>query len=408
MGKSKFNLKKPSSKNDTLIVLKMHLGEKTPVTISTEEKIKPSQWNKAKQRAKGKSPKILKLNQYLDWFENMANEVYRKQIQSNQKPTNTIIKNLILKKLNRIQSNEFSDYFEKHIERKKINGEDTRQVVNTLRRLKEYDSNLTFESITIDFYFDFLDFLYKRGYSKNSVGIRIKNIKSIMAAAAEEKPPLHNNFDFKKRKFKKLTAPSHQIALNENQINALYNCEGLTESQEIIKDWFIAACETGLRRQSWKEIKQENIKIRDGVKILEIFIPKTQNIVAIPVFERLEEILKKYGGEMPPLFSSKEVNKKIKIIAEIAGLTQETTKIIHKKEDEIIKIPFCERITQHTARRTFVTFMKSKGVQDSDIQKMTGHKSIKTLSIYDKETAVNSAVKIVKSGILDKKLRIVK
>ena len=63
-----------------------------------------------------------------------------------------------------------------------------------------------------------------------------------------------------------------------------------------------------------------------------------------------------------------------------------------------LKKPLFERISTHTARRSFVTNMKLKGIQDSEIMKMTGHKDGKTLAKYDKETSIQNAVKLGKKS----------
>ena len=44
--------------------------------------------------------------------------------------------------------------------------------------------------------------------------------------------------------------------------------------------------------------------------------------------------------------------------------------------------PFCDRITTHTARRTFVTILRNAGVADKVIMSVTGHRDIKTFNMY--------------------------
>ena len=43
---------------------------------------------------------------------------------------------------------------------------------------------------------------------------------------------------------------------------------------------------------------------------------------------------------------------------------------------------FYDRISTHTARRTFITMMKRQGKSDKLIASMTGHTDMKTLNAY--------------------------
>ena len=61
---------------------------------------------------------------------------------------------------------------------------------------------------------------------------------------------------------------------------------------------------------------------------------------------------------------------------------------------------FYERISTHTARRTFITMLKREGKSDKLISKITGHRDLKTLNQYyqvddeAKKEAVNDTFKI--------------
>ena len=58
-------------------------------------------------------------------------------------------------------------------------------------------------------------------------------------------------------------------------------------------------------------------------------------------------------------------------------------------------MPFHDRISSHTARRTFITMMKRKGKSDKLIAKITGHNDMKTLNQYYQvsDEEVSEAVK---------------
>jgi integrase len=57
--------------------------------------------------------------------------------------------------------------------------------------------------------------------------------------------------------------------------------------------------------------------------------------------------------------------------------------MIGKKEIETIT-PFYKRISSHTARRSFITIMKTQKVPDKIIMGYTGHKSLEVFNMYYK------------------------
>jgi integrase len=102
----------------------------------------------------------------------------------------------------------------------------------------------------------------------------------------------------------------------------------------------------------------------------------------IPLFEISNFILKKYDYKLP-LLSNQKQNKYVKIAFELAGFNSEVE--LHRNKNahsELLIQPFYKLIQTHTARRTFITIMKKKGVADKTIMKMTGHKDLKTFNTY--------------------------
>ena len=67
-----------------------------------------------------------------------------------------------------------------------------------------------------------------------------------------------------------------------------------------------------------------------------------------------------------------------------------------------MKAPFYKRVSTHTARRTFITILKNKGIADKTIMEMTGHKDFKTFNSYykvdnlAKHDAINKAFSSIK------------
>ena len=81
--------------------------------------------------------------------------------------------------------------------------------------------------------------------------------------------------------------------------------------------------------------------------------------------------------------SNQKQNEYIKDVFEAAGYTHDVEKNVTKGKD-VIRTPmkFYERISTHTARRTFITMLKREGKSDKLISKITGHRDLKTLNQY--------------------------
>jgi hypothetical protein len=69
----------------------------------------------------------------------------------------------------------------------------------------------------LDFYSSFIQFLSKEGYTKNSVGGVIKNVKIFMNEAVGRK--LVTNLEYRNRKFKVLEEQVEKIYLPKKNLN---------------------------------------------------------------------------------------------------------------------------------------------------------------------------------------------
>ena len=136
-----------------------------------------------------------------------------------------------------------------------------------------------------------------------------------------------------------------------------------------------------------------------GQLILSIKDQKRDNYLAVPLnlFPYTILILEKYNYKLPKLRNN-VFNKHIKTVAEKMSWTEIIPMTVYKKQVAVKTFRFCDIIGSHTARRSFVTNLKSR-FSDSEIMKMTGHKSTKSFNKYDKQTAEENAVLIAEKTI---------
>jgi integrase len=92
--------------------------------------------------------------------------------------------------------------------------------------------------------------------------------------------------------------------------------------------------------------------------------------------------LLKYDYELP-LIANQKQNQYIKDVFQELEYNHKVQKVTTKGKENIKEdMFFYDRISTHTARRTFITMMKRQGKSDKLIASITGHNDMKTLNQY--------------------------
>ena len=202
--------------------------------------------------------------------------------------------------------------------------------------------------------------------------------------------------DFKKPK----RVLTRQEALTMEQVKELYEFKCSTISHTEEKDVFVFQCLTSLRYGDLKLVSKR-ILTEDNC----LFIKEIKDISKpnrkIPLYVIAMEILEKYDYKLP-LSTNQEQNRIIKDILRAMGYVHEVEySRIKGVEQERFVEPFCDRITTHTARRSFVTILCNAGLADKIIMSVTGHRDIKTFNMYHQvdSLALMSAVNRVFSAM---------
>jgi len=160
--------------------------------------------------------------------------------------------------------------------------------------------------------------------------------------------------------------------LNEFELSAI-ECHPLENPMlRRVRDLFIFSCYTGLAYVDLVQLTpQEIITGIDGVKWIKTSRGKTGVAVNIPILQPagviLDEFTKDTGAPMRetvfPKISNQEMNRSLKLIAEICGIKK--------------------YLTFHLARHTFATTVTlMNGVPIETISKLLGHTKLSTTMIY--------------------------
>jgi site-specific recombinase XerD len=396
-----FFLKKPKSKEETLIYLFLSYNNQR-LKYSTGEKIKPVYWDSENQKVKGtkKFPEYPEFNSTLKSIEKKAFDAYRKVLNDGFEPSNGLIKKELDKAIRFSESKkvDFFTFMKEYIEESKsLKAIGTIKAYNTTqKRIENYckskNKTLQFEDIDLEFYNSFVAYLTKENYSQNTIGKHIKILKTFLNEATER--GINKTVDFKRRKFKRLTEDTDKIYLNEKELEAIYNLDISKDKQlESIRDLFIIGCYTGLRFSDFSELKTENIIDGDKIKLR---TNKTDEVVIIPLHRFVKEILRRNKNRIPKAMSNPKMNFYLKHIGSLAKIKDVIEFSITKggKLEKTLKEK-CKFICTHTARRSFATNSFLAGIPSIAIMKITGHQTEKSFLRYIRISQEENANKLL-------------
>lgn len=392
-----FKLKKPKSDKETLIYFRSYFGnEKKELRYSTGEKIKPSEWdfenyqpNNLRGRSEiGNNHRTInkQLNRYSSLFQEIVNQ-YK-----------NIGEELTIKKVRIRFDEEFKktkkkdDFFriyDEFLEERENDYTGNAISKSTLKRykcnrnlLEEFNNDwkikLSLSHFNEKVYNQFIKYSIEvKNHSANTLNRNVGLLKTFLYWALQKKYTFNNEFiQFKAPpKFR-----TDEVALSIEQVKDIYNYD-LSESRRLerVRDLFVFGCTTGMRFGNYAKVSKDDIQ---GEFIRAVDLKSKSKRLSIPLNPISMEILEKYEYDLPRI-SNQKMNKYIKEVFKKMGYTYEIKKTM-KYGDELVEIKskFYERISSHTARRSFITIMKNKRVPDKVIMSFTGHRSLEVFNNY--------------------------
>ena len=257
---------------------------------------------------------------------------------------------------------------------------------------------LRFDDIDMGFHSSFSKWFAANSYSPNYLGDCLKIIRTVMRDA-EELDRLHENRIPYSKMFTIPSARVDNIYLTEDELVRMYRLditqdlvasfhEGLPAHKVALmrdslvkaRDLFLVGAFTGLRFSDSSKLTKNNIK--DG--FFEVYNRKTDVMTVIPIHWVIEDMLKS-GYDFSTRMYDQKLNKHIKEVAKMAGITEPVTLTrVSGKERVSTTKPKCDWVTSHTARRSFATNAYLAGIPTISIMKITGHKRESTFMAYIK------------------------
>jgi len=393
-----FRLKYPNLDKESLIYFTASFkNEGKTFVYSTGEKIHPKDWDFANKRPANLSgrKKDAELRRAIDTqltrYSNFFIELISRYKIINEKLTIEITKeefNVEFKKVNK-NASDFFKVYELFLKEKRDDNSDQANTLTTIRRyeynktlLEDFQNhksfNLRFNTINKDFYNAFINYCVEvKKHSANTLSRNVGLFKTFMNWAISKKFTYNDEF----RQFKNIKRfKTDEIALTKEQVDEVYRFD-LKENEKLkrVRDLFVFGCSTGMRYSNYSKVKQNDIA--DGF-INVIDVKDRSKSLSIPLNRYSKEILEKYDYKLPKI-SNQKFNDYLKELFEVMEYNHIVKKTMRFGNDIIeTESTFSDRISSHTARRSFITIMKNEGVPDKVIMSYTGHKSIEVFNNY--------------------------
>lgn len=403
MPEAKFVLKEPNSVDKTLVYL-FYNYNKQRLKYSTGEKIQPKFWNSAKQRAKEtvQFSEYPEFNQRLKNIETAVNTCYRRLLNDRKVISLEILRKelneeLAVEKLTTKQEDLIkwmeAEIIVMRLNRKLRSIKVYEGLVNHLRNFsvsRKY--KLTFDSITIEFYEQFQDYLQnEKKLLTNTFGKQIKTLKTFLNIATEK--GINHNFAYKSKLFKTTQEEIDHIYLTLEELVILKeNDLSKKPYLERVRDIFLIGCYTGLRFSDFTQLKKENLEKTKNGFVFNVITNKTGERVVVPVKNVVKEIWDKYEGVLPRAISNQNMNDYLKELGEIAEINKMT--IIKRTSGKEVReqvLPKYKLISTHTARRSFATNAFLSGIPAISIMKFTAHRTESSFMKYIKVSQERNA-----------------
>lgn len=364
-----YNRKKSLNKQRgvALVQVEAYLNRKKKY-FSTKVYLRPDQWDAKKLLVKN-HPNADALNRLIYEFMAMIEKRELELWQQGKPITLEILKEILSEQQEQEDKSSFIPFFKQEVMTSGLKESTKRNHLSTLALLQDFKKNVTFSDLTFEFVSSFEHFLQSKGYHVNTIAKHMKHLKRHINVAINKEYMDIQKYAFRKYKIKTVENGHTHLAPEELEKMETLQLTGRYVKYQKTLDAFLFCCYAGMRYSDFVNMKPENIVEMHQETWLIYKSIKTGTEVRLPLYLLFNgkgiQILNKYQADLPDFFHLRDnsnVNKELIIIARLAGLSK--------------------KVSFHTARHTNATLLIYNGVNITTVQKLLGHKSVKTTQIY--------------------------
>ena len=338
------------------------------VYLPTNVFLRPKHWNQHRQEILSSHPNHELLNRFLQEF---VLNLEWKELQMWKNNTPLTLKQLIVseKGINKVKKTSFINFCKEYISISRKRESTKKNLMTTVKVLNTFNPSTSFNNITYEYIMEFERFLFARKYKINTIIKHIKHLRSFYNEALNRRLITNNEDAF--RRYKMLKGEYKYTFLLPEELNKLESLPLIGKNRKMrhTLDAFLFCCYTGLRYSDFCSLKKENFVIVDNKMWLMYKSVKTEVETRLPLYLLFQgkamAILNRYSCDIGSFFkinSNSSIDKELKRIKMLAGIST--------------------HISFHTARHTNATLLVYKGVNITTVQKLLGHKNIRTTQHY--------------------------
>lgn len=360
-----YNRKKCLNKKGmALVQVEAYLDRKKKY-FSTKVYLRPEQWDSKKMIVKN-HPNAEALNRLIYEFVAMVEKKELELWQQGKRVSLELLKNTLITRGN---NSSFIPFFKQEVMNSSLKESTKRNHLSTLMLLQEFKKDVLFSDLTFEFVSSFEYFLQLKGYHTNTIAKHMKHLKRHVNIAINKEYIEIQKYAFRKYKIRTVENKHTHLVPEELEKLEKLNLTGRYMKFQKTLDAFLFCCYAGMRYSDFVNLSPENIiDIRQETWLIYKSV-KTGTEVRLPLYLLFGGkglvILDKYRNNLHEFFCLRDnsnVNKELIIISRLAGLSK--------------------KISFHTARHTNATLLIYNGVNITTVQKLLGHKSVKTTQVY--------------------------
>lgn len=371
------------------------------VHLATRLDVDPDRWLGKECRTLGKSAEDKYINETLENYRNVIRNKYNELFFRGEAITAMRLKSILTSRSDEAKRllvlfDEFNEDYKALVGKETTHKTYTRYLL-ARRRLAEFMAtkykvkDILLTDINTKFINDF--YIYLRTVDgKNGHNYHMKMIqrfRTVFKTAKDNGWVQTDPFGG----FKISMEETHREHLTIDELGTLMSKEMTSERLQRVKDIFVFSCFTGLAYTDVRGLKKSEVVMgNDGRLWIDTRRDKTKVAVYVPLLDIPRAILERYADttshdRLLSIPANQKVNDYLKEIAAICGIDK--------------------NLTFHIARHTFATTVTlENGVALETVQKMLGHKNIRTTQVYAKMTKRRIGMEMENlADVLDKGLQ---
>lgn len=276
----------------------------------------------------------------------------------------------------------------------------------SFRAFKKFKGNVPIKAVTKTYLMQFERWMLRRGCSKTTIGIYLRNMRAIFNEAIDQGIVLPDLYPFGKKKYRIPTGRNIKKAIPVRDLQRIYNypCDPDNISEQKAKDfWLFSYFINGINVADIVKLRYKNIHgdfiIYERAKT-ERTLREDPVLIKAVINDDVRRIIAKWGNKdkspdnyifpiLNPASDAYEQHNQKKLFLRLVNDWLEHIKT---------SLQLDRKLTTYVARHTFSTVMKNSGASIRFIQEALGHQAQSTTENYmdgfDDETNIKWAANL--------------